>query len=257
MYRYFSLINYAIILLFVISLLVGCANLLNDDKKEFSYKIIGQTSITEDPGYYKIENSYPYFVSDDTILNKKLDVLNRQIEGYLDTAAQYFWGVNFDEVRKIKDETQASGLFELKNTYQVFDSTPDFISIKMETYSYALGAHGFTAISVFNFLTDEMKFLQLTDLLDLSMPENINLLNHLLEKNFENPGDCFDQQPTAGKDFRLFAIEKENLVFFYEAYELGAYYCGQGKVSIPLEELKEAGLWKWDFRQITEKQTDE
>jgi len=229
-----------------ITAMVSCAGKKDSNDKSLGYKIIEQVNLSEDPGYYMVDKSYPFFAADDASLNKKLDILNMKIEGYLDTATQYYWGVSFDEVRKIKDETQGSGIYELKNSYRILDTTPDFVSLKMETYSYALGAHGFTAIHTFNFSIDDMRFLQLSDILDLSAPESENLLNQLLLKNFENPDDCFDAEPTANEDFRLFAMDKEHLIFFYEAYELGAYYCGMGKVAVAVSDLKNAGLWKWE-----------
>lgn len=225
--------------------LFSCNTFKSNDNQNPGYKIIDQYSTTEDPDFYKIELSFPFFTSDDEIQREKLEILNEEITAFLDTAAQYYWGTAPKEVRTIKGETEAEGLFELKNTYEILDTIPGFISLKMETYSYALGAHGFTAIHTYNYAIDEEKLLKITDLIDLSAPENEQLLNQILQKNFENPGDCFDEQPTADKKFRLFALMGEEVHFFYEAYELGAYYCGIGQVTVPVEELKTAGLWKW------------
>jgi hypothetical protein len=225
--------------------LFSCNTFKSNDNQKPEYKIIDQYRTTEDPDFYKIELSFPFFTSDNEIQREKLEILNEEITAFLDTAAQYYWGIAPKEVRTIKDETETEGIFELNNTYEILDTLPGFISLKMETYSYALGAHGFTALHTYNYDIDEEKLLKITDLIDLSAPDNERLLNQLLQKNFDNPGDCFDGQPTAGKNFRLFALIGEEVHFYYEAYELGAYYCGIGRVVITVDELKTAGLWKW------------
>jgi hypothetical protein len=231
---------------FIFALVVASCNpFKSNETQNPGYKIIDQHSTTEDPDFYTIDLSFPFFTSDDEIQRKKLERLNEEITAFLDTAAQYYWGITPEEVRALKDETEASGVFELKNTFEILDTIPGFISLKMETYSYALGAHGFTALHTYNYAIDEEKLLKITDLIDLSAPENEKLLNQLLQKNFDNPADCFDEQPTAGRNFRLFALVGEEVHFYYEAYELGAYYCGTGHVVVTVDELKTAGLWKW------------
>jgi hypothetical protein len=114
----------------------------------------------------------------------------------------------------------------------------------METYSYALGAHGFTALHTYNYDLERNRLLVISDILNLSTPDNITTLNNLLARNFENPNDCFTQAPTADAQFQLFGIRPEHLVFYYEAYELGAYSCGIASINVPIEQLLEAGLWK-------------
>lgn len=234
-------------LLYIFALtLTSCNSNISSNYPLKDYKIIDQYSTTEEPDYYKIELSFPFFTSDDATQREKLEPLNQEISAFLDTAAQYYWGTTPKEVKTIKDETDATGIFELKNTYRLLDTVPGFISLKMETYSYALGAHGFTAIHTYNYSIDEEKLLNITDIIDLSEPDNEQLLNRLLQNNFENPDDCFDGLPTAGKDFRLFALSGDEIHFFYEAYELGAYYCGMVEIKLRVDELKTAGLWKWN-----------
>jgi hypothetical protein len=114
----------------------------------------------------------------------------------------------------------------------------------MDTYSYALGAHGFTAIHTYNFDVKTGRFIRFKDVLNLNDSTNIRKLANLLKENFENPEDCFNDEPTADGTFKLFAFEPENMIFYYEAYELGAYYCGMASVKVPVADLREAGLLK-------------
>lgn len=212
-------------------------------KSDLGYRIVESSTTIEDTAYYSIKLNYPVFISGDENDTVFLE-LNHRIENFLDTAAQYYWATSLDSAKQIKDETGAAGQFILENEYEVLDTTHRLISLKTETYSYALGAHGFTAIHTYNFDVEENRFLAISDILNLDSPENVDVLNDLLSRYFINRDDCFNQNPTAGTDFELFGLEPGNMVFYYEAYELGAYYCGSAAVRIPYMVLKEAGLWR-------------
>jgi len=229
--------------LVIIFLAFSCIN-NNDSNSGKNYRVIESNSVIEDSAYYTINFEYPYFVADGNE-DHGLDKLNETVQSFMDTAARYYWGVGIDSVKVLIDEIGSTGKYELNNKYQLLDTTPDVISILMETYSYALGAHGFTALHTYNFDIKENKLIVIGDVLDLSKPENTDKLNQLLAKNFDNPEDCFNTDPTADANFELFGFEKGNLVFYYEAYALGPYYCGSAKVVVSIDELKAAGMWKW------------
>lgn len=207
-----------------------------------SYTLIDSHRMIEDSAYYEIDLEFPVFVGKDD--KNSLDELNSAIGELLDTAAIYYWGIPPDSVKAEIESTEASGTYVLNNKYTVLDTSAHRISIMMETYSYALGAHGFTALHTYTFDVEHSKMLTIGDILDLSDEENIASLNALLVENFENPEDCFTLPPSADANFQLFGLTPENLVFYYEAYELGAYSCGMAKVSVPISSLIEAGLWK-------------
>lgn len=232
------------LLLVIIFLALSCVN-TNDSDNLKKYRVVESSSVIEDTACYTINIEYPYFVADGDE-EQGFDTLNETIQFFMDTAARYYWGVEPDSAKVLIDETGAAGKYVLDNKYQLLDTTPDVISILMETYTYALGAHGFTALHTYNFDVKERRFIAIGDLLDFSNPETTDQLNQLLAKNFVNPEDCFNDIPTADEQFELFGIEKGNIVFYYEAYTLGPYYCGWAKVVVPIEQLKAAGLWKRD-----------
>jgi len=233
------------LLLAAIAILLSCHRSPSEKYKP-GYTMVEQSKIIGDTAYYSIDLQYPSFASTNKAANSSLDVLNKRLETFLDTATRYYWGTDPEGARKIVAEAGMRGKYELMNRYEVLRKDEDFISIKFETYSYALGAHGFTGINTFNFDVKTAEFLKITDFVNLSMPENQDILNTLLQKYFENPKQCFDKQPTAGIRFEKFGVTHENLIFYYEAYELGAYYCGAATIKIPISALKEAGIWKWE-----------
>ena len=212
-------------------------------KTGLGYRVVESSSVIEDTAYYSIKLEYPVFISMDEN-DTTFAELNQRIDAFLDTAAPYYWGTSLDSTKQIIHETGAAGQFILENEYEILDTTDRLVSLKMETYIFALVAHCFTATHTYNFDMKEKRFLLITDLLNLGNQENVDLLNGLLLRYFKNEDDCFNHHPTAGPDFDLFGLEPGNMVFYYEAYELGAYYCGSAAIRVPYEALKEAGLWK-------------
>ncbi|MCK9269743.1 MAG: DUF4163 domain-containing protein [Bacteroidales bacterium] len=212
------------------------------DEKPIEYGVIEQSTITGDTAYYYINQEFPVFKADQPADDSLLKPLNSRIESFMDTAAQYYWGMEVGDVPGYIDTVQARGKFELYTTYEILLSTSDTISLRLETYSYALGAHGFTAFHTYNYDLRHQHFIGLEEVLDLSSDTNINIINELLARYFENPEDCFTEVPTIDVDEQLWGFRPEYLVFFYEAYELGAYVCGSAEVKIPTQELQKRNL---------------
>jgi hypothetical protein len=228
---------------FLITLFVAGCNLWKDKKTPLLYHVLESKKTVEDTTYYKILKNYPEFIADDEKLKPSLDNLNQAIVNFVDTLELYYWGTDIDGAKQIKYETGAAGLFELLNKFTILDTTNRFISIQFETFSYALGAHGFTGLNTFNFDLNTAKFIQFPEVIDFSKPENIDTLNTLLKKHFVNSDTCFTTQPTVIPDFKRFGLSRDFLFCYFEAYELGAYYCGSATVKVPVDELKRAGLW--------------
>jgi hypothetical protein len=170
--------------------------------------------------------------------------LNDSIKTFLDGAELSFWGVDVNGAIEIMQETEAAGQYELMNRYEILDTTNILISAKFETYSYALGAHGFTAINTYNLDLETGKLLKLTDLVDLSNEDKMTQFNQLLVSSFVNTDDCFNEEPKIDSSYEKFAISPDFLVVYFEAYELGPYACGSAEILVSIEELKEVGIWK-------------
>jgi len=233
-----------LLLLMAIAIVFACHRKPSDKYKP-EYSMVEQAKIIGDTGYFSIDLEYPLFNSTDNSKNQSFDLLNKKMETFLDTAATYYWGTDTNGARKLIDETGSHGKYELMNRYEALSKDVNLISVKFETYSYALGAHGYTAITTFNFDVKNSKFLKLTDLISINTAEEQNTLNALLVKYLENPQQCFDKDPEAGKGFERFGVTAENMIFYFEAYELGAYYCGAAAIKVPIKVLIESGIWKW------------
>ncbi len=237
--------QYIFVGLVALSFIFSCNRVKKQEQTgKLLYSIEQLEVLIVDSLYYQIDIQQPRFVPE---ANADLPIadLNLAIQYFLDTVTTYFWGTDTAGVKQIINETGASGHFVLTNRYFIKDTTDLMISLMMETYSYALGAHGFTAITTYNYDLREGRFLYLPDFVDLSTPENREELEICLVSYLDDPEECFSMLPGVDADFKRFAVTPEHLIFYYEAYELGAYSCGAAEISVPIEELKTAGLWIW------------
>jgi hypothetical protein len=233
--------NVALFSFVLILIVLSCGRSTKQDEG-LNYAIVHNQKPDFDSLYYQIDIGFPVFLPDDTTSNA-FDVLNDAMSSFLDTAAFYYWGVDTEGAKSIIDDTKTHGVFMFYNSYQLTDTTNALVSVVFESYSYALGAHGFTAITTFNYDIANRRLLDLTDMIDISSEEKLAVLNGLLIENFENPFGCFTKEPSVDGEFIRFGMEPGFLVFHYEAYELGAYSCGEAVVKIPVDALREAGIW--------------
>ena len=234
------------LLLFVIASTISCTTNTEETKQKepLNYQVVEYSKMIQDTLYYTIDYQYPFFKSENEELSGRLNKLNDRIKYFLDLTEYTYWGVDAKGAIEIIQESEASGKYELMNRYEVLDTTNLLISLKFETYSYALGAHGFTAINTYNFDAAAGNKLLITDAVDLSTKDKLEQFNKLLVSGFVNPDHCFDKEPAIDVKFEKFAISPNYLIVYFEAYELGPYACGAAEIMISIDELKKAGLWK-------------
>ncbi len=228
-----------------LTFLVSCSTSTSPKQEQLlNYQVVENARLIEDTLAYKIDYQFPWFESEKEELSSQLSKLNDKIKYFLDVAQHTFWGVDAEGAIKIVQESESSGKYELMNRYEILDTTNCLISLKFETYSFALGAHGFTALNTYNLDLETGRLLKLVDIVDISDANNLMQFNQLLVASFVNTEDCFTEDPKIDIKYDLFAISPDFLVIYFEAYELGPYYCGAAEILVSIDELKEVGLWK-------------
>lgn len=133
---------------------------------------------------------------------------------------------------------------ELKIDYNLDIFAKDFVSTKFTIYSYQGEEHGRTYYKCFNYSAQRAEQLNLDDLLHLKRKKELQSLNKLLVKYFENPDQCFDKLPAITSDFQFFSYQDDGFVFSFSDMSLGDYVCGTAEIKIPIWELKQHGLLK-------------
>lgn len=133
---------------------------------------------------------------------------------------------------------------ELKIDYDLDVLGGDYVSARFVVYFYQGGEHGYTYYQCFNYDTKRATPLNLDDLLHLKSNKELQSLNKLLVKYFENPDQCFNELPTISADFQFFSYQDDSFVFSFSDNSLGDYVCGTAEIKIPVWDLKQHGLLK-------------
>ena len=207
------------------------------DESEKTQCSLDYISQNDTNSYSVIKWNFPVYLDDSCLF---CSIVNDSIKTYIYQETSLFERDSVDYRSFVKD---SEGQFvELHLVANVEIDNDDYLSVKIQNYSYLLGAHGNSEHKFFTFKKSNCSILDLSDIIDFSIDNSDSLLNNLLVANFENVDNCFDSIPTASSDFEKFALTQKGVLFWYDAYELGAYACGSAEILIPYKELKAAKL---------------
>ncbi len=160
----------------------------------------------------------------------------------------------FDEYRQFKTDIPDSyqeWFIERSGTVKFFNN--DFISLVFSEYAYLGGAHpnSYTMFTVLdlnngNKITLEDIFIKVTNrsLIKLQKIEFRKLKELGEHEDLDEAGFWFDENRFSIND--NFAISDEELIFYYNNYEITAYAYGPTELIIPLAKIsdliKEGGI---------------
>ena len=144
------------------------------------------------------------------------------------------------------DQESESGFtnMELKVDYDLDIFATDYVSAKFMIYQYKGGVHGLTYFKCFNYNVQEAIGLSLEDVFHVKSKMELQALNKLLVKYFNNPDSCFDELPAITSAFESFSYQEDYFLFSFSDYSLGPYICGTAEIKIPVWDLKQHGLLK-------------
>lgn len=168
------------------------------------------------------------------------DSINSNIKNFVNSLLSE---MDFDENYELKPESKAYNR-ELKIDYNLDIFDRDYVSARFTVYSYQGGVHGRTYYKCFNYSSQRAEQLKLDDLLHLKSKMELQSLNKLLVKYFENPDHCFNKLPFITSDFQFFSYQDDGFIFSFSDMSLGDYVCGTAEIKIPIWELKQHGLLK-------------
>lgn len=168
------------------------------------------------------------------------DSINSNIEMFLNSL---LYKMNCDENYELKSGSKVRRR-ELNIDYDLDVFDQNYVSARFTVYSYQGGAHGRTFFKCFNYNTQSAEQLKLDDLLYLKCKKELQSLNKLLVKYFENPDYCFNKAPSITSDFQFFSYQDDCFIFSFSDNSLGDYVCGTAEIKIPIWDLKQHGLWK-------------
>jgi hypothetical protein len=201
--------------------------------KEISNYLVGDEEHL-DTTYFQI--TYPVF-SDEKI--KKLTHSSIFIEGESNAhdAAQVFLdGYNEFIEEETVHHVSTAWVKDIKSFISA--NTPRLLSLCTSFYEYTGGAHGHNVAIWSNFDLHEMRKIELTDVVEA---EKIETLRQIAERHFRNVENLSDTTSLA-TIFVLndnFGFTENNLMFYYNEYEIKPYVKGSTTVEIPYTEIVE------------------
>ncbi len=134
------------------------------------------------------------------------------------------------------------GPWGLNIDYEIFQFSPDVLSIKFNIGDYTGGAHGNLFFQTYTFDLAQNSVLALSDLFQPGA-DVLGTIAPIVQQDLAAQlGDMADtqwiQDGTSTLDaYASFAVTPEALVFYFPPYQVAAYAVGPQTVSIPLTQL--------------------
>jgi hypothetical protein len=206
---------------------------------------IKDKKITDNTKPFVIDVTYPE-ISGESDLNKK-------IEDFITTQITDFKKISLDNDRVVKEADPTSYAkypreYSFNVSYTKGEVDEDVISIVFSTYSFTGGAHGAEIFTPFNYNIKTQKEIKLSDLFS-NQPDYLQKisdycikdLSEQITKRLEDNGDWVKQNQSwinegAGpkeENYSVFLINKDNLVFYFQEYQVVFYAAGSFQVTMP------------------------
>jgi hypothetical protein len=137
----------------------------------------------------------------------------------------------------------APGPYVLDISYEAFAHSDAITSLVFTAYEFTGGAHGNTGIQTFTFDLQNGVALTLDDLFT-DTAAALAIIAPLVEADLTvKLGDMLDAQwlqdgtGTNPANYQHFALDADNLIFYFPPYQVAPYAAGTQTVSIPLTDL--------------------
>jgi len=163
------------------------------------------------------------------VMNK--DILPK-IEEAEKTSKEYFGG---------QGQEKPTFPFEIYSRYAISKDNKELLSLYNDYYEYLGGAHGMTTRTSYTIDKEKESLITLKDLFVQGYQYSDVINKKIKEDISKNPDNYFD----SGKEFKgisenqSFYIEGDNLVIYYQLYDIAPYVFGIPEFKIPLKLFDE------------------
>jgi len=199
---------------------------------------LGEKSIIKNLDYIKEDIKIPQLIdgSDEKKINLINSVINKDIlpkvENAEKTSKEYFNGVG---------QEKPTFPYEIYSKYTISKDDNVLLSLYNDYYEYLGGAHGMTTRTSYTIDKKKESLIVLKDLF-IKGYDYSNIINKEIRKEIsKNPDYYFD----SGNVFKgisenqSFYIEGDNLVIYYQLYDIAPYVFGIPEFKIPLKLFDE------------------
>lgn len=220
-------------------ILIGALLLFCSCRKPVQIDVTTVKFVEETPNW-EINIGKNVFSSANPEANKACLTVNNAMQEYIDSL-QTQLKKDADELFSTYEKDTADRPiwnYQLYVRDTVFMADADYISVRIQVYTFTGGAHGMTDFKSLNYSVGKQAFVTAEQILNFKEEEK---LNGLLADNFNDEQGCFTDKPTLTNGFTAFNVTPSAVCFTYLQYVLGPYSCGAAEVYIPRKELE--GLW--------------
>ncbi|MDM1295751.1 DUF3298 domain-containing protein [Sphingobacterium sp. N143] len=241
-------------ILFISALLYSCNNQTTSsiDPSQRDTLPYSKTTVNEYSHYFLKEAdqldttyfraTYPIF-KDSTINTLIASIVHLEGDTSMDDAAHRFINSYNEYVEDNNGKSTATWNRDLH--IDVVSNTPAVLGIRTKQEEYTGGAHGdhFTLFSNF-----DRQSIQPISIDDIIPKENKAKFVQIAEQHFRKQEGLKSQDPLSGKYFfeegkftlaDNFMLEKDNILFYYNVYEIKSYAEGNTELRIPYASFKE------------------
>lgn len=128
--------------------------------------------------------------------------------------------------------------FEANVSYKVTYNKNNLLSITFYYYMFTGGAHGGTKVISYNIDLKGGKTLALKDFFLPNTNYKAKINSEILRQIKENKGFYFENAFKSIKDTSPFYITPDNMVFYFQEYEIAPYVAGTPEFSVPISTFK-------------------
>jgi hypothetical protein len=197
--------------------------------------------------YLNIIKEEPYINS---ILNiPVININNKDIEKNINKILKSDILGFYEKVKKEASQyySDAKGVginpFVANVTFDVKENENNILSIYTIYYQYSGGAHGYNNDITYNIDLSDGKLIELKDLFKENIDYKVIInekINKQIDEIINEYGESTPIYEFKGiKDNQQFYLQDNNLVVYFELYEIAPYAAGIPKFEIPLKELKD------------------
>lgn len=206
--------------------------IINNIQSENKVKLV-EKHITKNLDYLKEDIKIPQLV--DGNAEKKINLINSvinkdilpKVEDAEKTSKEYFGGLG---------QEKPTFPYEIYSKYTITEDNSLLLSFYNDYYEYLGGAHGMTTRTSYTIDKDKESILTLKDLF-IQGYNYSNIINEEIKKEIsKNPENYFN----SGSEFKgisenqSFYIQGDNLVIYYQLYDIAPYVFGIPEFKIPL-----------------------
>jgi len=195
---------------------------------------------------YSVTVEYPH-VTDQRIPPKEQKRINKLIERYVYRLYGGALRTFKKQSTQTKIETGSAGIDTVDISYQINRFDSKYLSIKFDKYFYGIGgAHGLPTIHSFNYDFQTKRILSLGDLFkfgsgylkEISRYCISDLEKKLSKDNAEVMMEWLEAGAAATREnYRQFGITENELIIYFDVYQVACYVSGSQAVHIPFSAL--------------------